>query len=391
MKEYLITTGDLFFKKRNPLSGHITMRDEVDHALLQEALKLAAKRLPFIAAEMVSHDGRTWLRESGLPPVAVKGDRPPQLGVPESNMSEFSFACKDKVIMFQYNHMVVDGHGFGIVFGTVLYYYCKLRYGEALRFHSSFDPEASFDDAEYADPFSYVTAPERPAGLMQPDAVFTPPDRDLSPSPQISRLYLPKEALLRVVKSLSGSPGTFMALMLCRALDSVYPVSDEPIVSIISADVRSVLGCRRTAQNCLSNIVFVYSERLKKMPLERQMICFRGMLIQQTDPDYIMQTVNRRKGDYEAIVRARLEGRICAAAKGAASILVSYVGNVGMGELDKYCGMLVMESMLPGPLSIGMTEETDLFSVDLVNQFNHPDVFEAFLHELNVLDIPYEA
>ena len=393
MKEYKVTSGDLMFSDRFPMGGSVTMRDEVDRKILEKAVNIAAGRLPFMATELVSHDAGVYLRENGKPFVVTEGDTPLPLGSPEANGHEFSYSCQGNRIYFLYNHMLCDGHGYAMVNDTVVRSYCRLRYGVRLEGGLVSMNEAPTGE-EYADPYAYAQMPDPPIPHFEIPTAFMPPEEDMrrDGSALIRRIRVPKEDVFCLLRTLEGSPAALAALLLCRAFDAVYPEHDETILATTAVDTRAALGCRKTVQNCLVEAVFVYSDKVKKMSLDRQMTCFRGMLLRQTDPDYLREKMADQASIYEYMTQLRREGKAAPAAMSRPRpLFVTYVGNVGLGELDEYRKELTMSGLSTGAVTLGMTEKSGVFHLDMVVTLKSERVLDAFLLQLKEVGLPCDA
>ena len=384
MKEYRITTGDLAFSGRVPLSGRMLMRDPVDGDHLRQAVELTAQRLPFIRSELVGHDGRLWLRENDRPFTVAEGEAALSAEDPRGNGHVFGFAFQENQILFRYEHTVCDGHGFAGIFRTLRSYYCLLHYGVPVR-------EPTVD---YSDPYEYARMPEKPIPPFRMTEAFAPAPEELLPDGGHFEysLTLPGDGLLGAIKRLSGSPTTLMALLLSRAIAAVYPDRDAPVVTRIAADVRRILGCPATAQNCLIHFYLPYSDTVARMSPDRQMTCFRGMLFRQTDPDYVHQTMALQRQRYEHLVETRRGGREERDPAAGMTVLLSSVGKIGQGPLDPYCGPLVMDSGRSfAPFNLAVMEKDGMFSVSLASRTKSRDVYEALLRQLDRLGVPYTA
>lgn len=393
MKEYKVTSGDLMFSDRCPMGGSVTMRDEVDRKILEKAVNIAAVRLPFMATELAFHDAGVYLRENGKPFIVTEGDTPLPLGSPEANGHEFSYSCQGNRIYFLYNHMLCDGHGYAMVNDTVVRSYCRLRYGVRLEGGLVSMNEAPTGE-EYADPYAYAQMPDPPIPHFEIPTAFMPPEEDMrrDGSALIRRIRVPKEDVFCLLRTLEGSPAALAALLLCRAFDAVYPEHDETILATTAVDTRAALGCRKTVQNCLVEAVFVYSDKVKKMSLDRQMTCFRGMLLRQTDPDYLREKMADQASIYEYMTQLRREGKAAPAAMSRPRpLFVTYVGNVGLGELDEYRKELTMSGLSTGAVTLGMTEKSGVFHLDMVVTLKSERVLDAFLLQLKEVGLPCDA
>ena len=390
MKEYKITSGDLIFTPGKLVTGQKSAVDPISREHLQQALELAADRLPFLRTEFVEHDGCLWLRENGKPFIVSESTTPPPYGDEQVNGHPVAFSCKGNTIYFWYDHVMCDGHGFAMIMMLVQYHYCRLHYGVTPAYDSPIRPDAPFTGREIADPYANLS--DTQPVLPLPETAFLPPEADLAEpgSGHTNRLRIPKDAYLQTVKQLSSTPAALAAVLLCRVLNEMYPDTDAPITPTIAMDARSILGCTDTVQNTLISLFFPYTDDIRSLPVEKQPAVFCDMLNRQREPAAIRAVMAAQRQRYLMKVQSRLgSAEPPAPRENLSAFLVTYVGGVSHGEIDNYFHGLIMNNSPAMPAMLGITQEGDVFNFDILSMFKNNAVYTGLLQQLRELNIPY--
>ncbi len=95
--------------------------------------------------------------------------------------------------------------------------------------------------------------------------------------PVVRDVIIPEKELLRFTSANDASPGTFIAVLAARAIDRLNPEREKDIVGSYIINGRPMLGNSCTHHNCVNTTILKYSDKLKKMPLDRQCTAYRGM------------------------------------------------------------------------------------------------------------------
>ena len=136
----------------------VTMRDDVDHALLFNAVNSAIKRYPYFCVSPQKNGDSIQLQFNEAAVPVFKDMRCVVLGTEESNGHLLAFGCEGRRIALHASHYLADGMGINPLLMTVLYLYISEKYGtEGLNPERILMPNDPVSDEEYAYPF-----PEKP-------------------------------------------------------------------------------------------------------------------------------------------------------------------------------------------------------------------------------------
>ena len=401
-----ITTGDMMhvhgsFGAKVAYTARLSVRmtDPVDPALLERALEKTRRRYPYLCVRM-ERDGESFYYEDNpLPVVLLRRDGSAALNAEETNHHVWAVCCSGEYLHLDMYHGVTDGTGMYQVLATLLYYYCALRYG--LTEHGGIRTlEDPVRPEELRDPQDGLAPPEGPQGAPP---VLTPAftletDGGLTPSPPtLWDVELPEEAFMRFTSAHDASPGTLVSLLLARAVDGLYPRRDKEIVSAYVVNARPMLGAEETCHNCLSMVLFDYSDRIRAMPLTRQCTVYRGKTFLQSDGDRVraamaMNAAAVRQAVQESPTLAekeRIFGEMFQGGEGLVTFLVSYTGQWRHPALGSYMRELWGHPPNTFSLMAELGAAGGKVFLTLQQRFREDTVREAFLRQLEENGIPY--
>ena len=380
----------------------VKMKETVDGEVLRKALDITMTRYPYLMKRIVADSKGYSLIENDLPIVVKCSDKPMTLCGPESNYHLFALTYYGKAIFFNNVHAIFDGRGRGPVLHTLMYYYCSMRYNEEVEMPGVWLAGSPVDPAEYFDPFT----------------VPLPPTDDLLPPPEIparalrlenqglvirSRQYLhyiliDEKQLMSLCKSSDGTPNTILSLLMCRAIDKLHPDAEEPIISQVYCDYRSVVGAEKSHHNMVTTLPLVYERSMRDMPLEMQNTALRGDIMYLSDPSILLHTVTGIKGACEAVNSLpTLQDKFDAVAQGMKAFFdqttfaVSYSGKKSFGSCDRH-----IEALFPAgePIGIGILMEVTAadgwFYVVFMQDWREDVYFNAFLKEIVSLGLDFD-
>lgn len=189
--------------------------------------------------------------------------------------------------MFSYFHGLADFHGIWSFLRTVLYYYAQGR-GLVPEADSviRLEPDRSLDEVERLDPYRKFA--EETAGKEEgtSSAAFAIPEeaypRDVAYCSGYELRY-PLKEFLAAAKAEKTSVAALISLAATRAMEKLYPVGDQPLVTMISAGMHKYYQTA-TAVN-FSDATFLrypgsFDLPLSYQPLVREitrLICIKGL------------------------------------------------------------------------------------------------------------------
>ena len=411
----------------------ITMTDPVDPELLAAALKKATPRFPYFAVRLVKRAAECSdpdrlieeyiLKPNPLPFVVSPGGRAVVLGSPESNWHLNAFAYDGNRLYIDSSHFITDGNGIFPFIRTILFYYLSALHTEAgldpVQFGLADAPAPDTDDGATADDYPYPEEPlpgeptviaTRPAEIFKlPDQPQGYPDNQATTQPKqtvqpqhpwVSFVFRIRQSeLMSYVSGVDGSPASFVASLMFKAIAQLHPDNRLPVVCGMQHQFRHALG-RPDSHMCHVNIVpMTYPASLAGKDIEMLNTIGRGMLILRADGASDIVTINRHIQNDRLIRSLTLPEkqahmrRELLAGIGENTFEVSYTGRVDWGGLERYIVDAVpfLDMTLSGGISVEIFSVGDIFSVNIMQRSTDPKYAERFAELLEASGIEFAA
>jgi len=384
----------------------IELAEPVDRQALEQAVRKAAERFPYFAVKMARRGQEYVLEPNGRPFVISPEGRCATLGTEESNGHMFAFAFDGNRIYADTSHFITDGVGKFPFIKTVLYYYLSAMHPDetfdtqTIVLAGSGVPEAEAED----DPYPPELLPETPAGgSARPEKVFKLPDQPegYEHADEWTSLVfrISQKDMMAYASSLDGSPATFIASLMYKAITECHPDNRLPVVCGMQHQFRKALK-KPFSHQCHVNVApIVYPDRLRNRDVELLNTIARGSLIIRADDANDVLTINRHIRNEQAIRGMTIEEkrgymrREILDGIGENTFEVSYTGRVPWSGLDKYITNVVpyFDMTLSGGLSIEIFSVRDVFSVNIMQRNGDRKYAERFAVLLKEFGISFEA
>ena len=390
----------------NTIRIGVTLKEQVNEQALRSALLKAAQRYPYFAVRL-SRRGEEYVKESNdLPFVVSSGGRTVTLGSEESNFHVFAFAYEGCRIYLDTSHFFTDGNGMFPFLKTLLYYYLREVYPDdrfetsGIALSGSEIPAAEAEDDPYpAEPF-----PDQPLGtLSRPADIF-----QLEDQPQgyenaegwtSFRFRIRQKDMMAFVSSVDGSPATFIASLMYKAIAGAHPGTELPLVCGMQHQFRQALGAP-LSHMCHVNIVpIVYPARLRSRDVEQLNTITRGSLILRADDATDLLTVNahirneKRIRDMTIIEKHEYMRQVIFDGIGINTFDVSYTGRVPWSGLDRYILDVTpyFDLTLSGGLSVEIFSVSENFCINIMQRSPTTEYVERFSDLLRECGVEFFA
>ena len=390
----------------NTIRIGITLTESVDEQALRSALLKAAQRYPYFAVRL-SRRGEEYVMEpNDLPFVVSPNGRTVTLGSEESNFHIFAFAYEGCRIFLDTSHFFTDGNGMFPFLKTLLYYYLQTAHPDVpfetsgIALAGSEIPAAEAED----DPYPTEPYPDRPLGtLARPAAVFQPNDQprgyENADGWTSFRFRIRQKDMMAFVSSVDGSPATFIASLIYKAIADAHPETELPLVCGMQHQFRQALGAP-LSHMCHVNIVpIIYPARLRSRDVEQLNTIARGTLILRADDANDLLTVNAHIRNEKRIQGMTISGKhqymlqVILDGIGVNTFDVSYTGRVPWSGLDRYISDVApyFDLTLSGGLSVEIFSVGESFSINIMQRSPMTEYVERFSALLREYDIEYAA
>jgi len=198
--------------------------------------------------------------------------------------------------------------------------------------------------------------------------------------------------------SLDGSPATFIATLMYKAITDCHTENRLPVVCGMQHQFRKALK-KPHSHLCHVNVApIVYPDRLRNKDVELLNTIARGSLIIRADDANDILTINRHIRNERTIRGMTLEEKreymrkVILEEIGENTFEVSYTGRVPWSGLDKYITNVVpyFDMTLSGGLSIEIFSVRDVFSVNVMQRSGDRRYVERFATLLRKFGISFE-
>ncbi len=324
----------------------VRMKDMINGEMLSDAVRNTSKRYPYLSLRMKKDENRIYYEDNPKEIALLNTDNKICLNSEESNYHVWMVCYKDDFIYLDIYHGLLDGTGMYMILSTLLYEYCSRRYDvknhEGVRTTDDIvRPEESLDPMDYLPEIdlSNATTPVfTPAFSLETDSGFHAAELNLTD------IEISESDFLRYTSANDASPGTMIALLNARVIDSLYPNRDKKIMGSYIINARPMLGASITHHNCVNTVFLEYSDKIKKMPFDRQCTVYRGKTFIQSDSERVAGAMtfsaNRNRLMLESAPtlaeKCAVFSRSLSGGRLLFTYMVSYVGKWKYKAVEKY-------------------------------------------------------
>ena len=373
----------------------------INGEMLCEAVKNTQKRYPYLSLRMKKDASRFYYDDNPADIAVINTERQICLNSAETNYHVWAVCYWQDMIYLDIYHGLLDGTGMYMVLSTLLYEYCSRKYGVkdhtgVRTLEDEICPEEWTDPADYLPQIdlSKIQGPARkPAFSLESDAGLKMTDVTLTD------IEIDEADFIKYTSANDASPGTMISLLYARAIDSIYPVRDKAINSSYVINGRPMINAPLTHHNCVSTVFLEYSDKLKKMPFDRQCTVYRGKTFIQSDAERVagsmtyVANMNRRtikecdslNKKCETFARSLAGGRLLF------TFMVSYVGKWKYKAVEKY----VREFWTHVPNANGLLTEIAAVGgkifLTVHQRFDDASIVRCLLDELTKNNIAYSV
>lgn len=377
----------------------IRMRDMIDEGPLRSAVRKASRRFPYLCVELAYGGNVPRLARNPRDVPVFHSADPHALGGREANRHLMAFSWWDNWIWVDVFHAITDGTGAYELARTLLWYYCEERYGVRLRgerVRLLGDPVLP---GEWTDPVAHADLPDPPSAPASEASFDLVSDGGLGPERPASdfSIAIPEAEFMRFNVENDGSPATMLSLLLCRAIDGMFPDRTKPLRVNLCVNQRPALGTPLARHNLVGMARLEYKDGMRAWPVARQGTIFRGQTMAQTMEGRVLAGVAAQRAN---ATRLRDMGsdaeRVAAcassrqAARRAATATVSYVGKARFEGSERYIRDMRLTTGQTVPVLMEVSAVNGTFKLDLMQTLSSDVLVRAFCRELEAGGITYD-
>ncbi|HIV63394.1 MAG TPA: hypothetical protein H9693_01315 [Firmicutes bacterium] len=390
--------GQSYLYKLNGMESEVLevrFNENVRGAELNRALTESMKRYPYFNTRLIEKNGDFYIVQNDAAPVARKTRTLARLGGIECGYHLVDITYYGTSIYISFHHALCDGRGIKPFAETLIWYYCKFRYGNDTPVDGVRLAGEKLLDGETDDPFA------GPAYEYDETKEFESPSRDAFALPEADETdgkdyryeaVIDGGQFMAVCKRVNATPAILVALMASGAIAELYPDRDKPINANIAADMREALDCPDTFKNCVRSMILPYDEKIAAMTVKERAETYRKLLGEQRDRDYCRREANAIIGLFDKL-------DACPSYEEKRKIMsffekmrlntyvISYLGKFILGENSKRINSIHLYNSGTDGLGINMIACGDKFILDFKQSFESDKYVAAFIAQADSLGL----
>lgn len=368
---------------RNTIRTGITLTEPVDGSVLRETVDIISSRFPYFMVRLKREGEELFYVPNNEPIVITNDEHPVKLNSEESNYHLISFSYKDNTLFVDTSHFLTDGVAQFPLVKLLLYTYLHIRHPE-----EEFDTEGipMPGDFIHPDEASHDPYPDEPVEVMalgrtkRPEKVFKLEDQpqgyDHMDDWTSYFLRIPQKEMMSYASGVDGSPASFIASVLYRAIIDLHPENHLPVVCGMQHQFRKALGNFRSHSSHVIIIPIIYPDWVREKDVSFLNTLGRGAVILASDDENDKLDINHHIENANKIQDMTFEQKCEFIAEkvingiGENTFEISYVGRVMWGGLDKYIKRFspVIDVTLSGGISVEIFSLGEYFELNIMQR-----------------------
>lgn len=369
----------------------IVMKEDVDGAMLQVAVNFTVSRHPYFKSSLQERQGDYYIAENEMPFEVKETEELRSLGSKELNFHLMDITYYGKKIFVAFHHALCDGLGARRFVETLVCYYCEFKYHMNIENGDGTLPKPG----DILDPFAYGMYPvedvEMPVSVKDGYTLPEVPEVMEEDTDYRYAFTLNNESLMTYSKKIGASPAIVIALLVSKAIYSVHPDADKPVLCSMASNLREGLHAENTFKNCVNSINLPYNP---EKSFEEQSAEYKQIIKAHKEENYVKQCANGM-----IYLFSRLDQLDSLEAKKAAmamfdnirinSYSLSYTGRLDLTECEKFIDRMHLYSGGNNGLFVNMMSVGNTTTVDILQSFTDEAYVNIFKELLNEAEIEY--
>ena len=202
---------------------------------------------------------------------------------------------------------------------------------------------------------------------------------------------LDNDSLMDCARGIGASPATAIGLMVSKAIYSVHPEAEKPIVCSMANSIREGIGADNTFKNCVNSIRLPYDPAKSDSELAAE---YKEIIKAHKDPNYCKQCANQMIGLFRKLdgLHALEEKKQMMAFFDDIRVVtfsLSYTGRLDLTECEKFIESMHLYSSGNNDLLVNMMSVGATTTVNLIQPFEDECYVEAFKAQLQKAGIRF--
>ena len=378
----------------------VRFKEQVNHNDLNTALQATIVRYPYFKVRYIEKKGDFYAVPNELPFEVSETDTLPPLGGSETNYYLIYVSHYENHVNVSFHHGLTDGRGIKNFVETLIYYYCRIHYGNTDIIDGIMTGKQTVSEEEYAEPcgekFDFDRKELKKIDGLSKKGFSLPETKIQTVSHRRYEMKFSQKEFISVCKKYGGSPIILLSMMMSRAIHALYPENHEVINSNFPVDVRNELGVNKTYKNCVKSISLPYGEHEQQMSSEELCAWYKQLLNDQRQPARcrdefnkiimlldvlnLLHSYEKKRKIMKFLDDLKLD-----------TYLISYIGQFNFGTNEKYIDSVHLFSDCSDGLVMNMTCQCGYFTIDFVQDFESESYIKALTAQFEAEGISLET
>lgn len=368
----------------------IVMREPVSGPMLQTAVNFTVSRHPYFKSSLQERHGDYYIAENEMPFEVKETTELRPLGSRELNFHLIDVTYHGNQIFVAFHHALCDGLGARRFVETLVCYYCELYYQISIENGDGTLPKAG----DILDPFANGFYPvdqnvPMPASVKDGFALPEVPAQMEDDTDYRYAFTLDNESLMSYSKSIGASPAIAIALLMNKAIYSVHPQSEIPVLCSMASSLREGLHAENTFKNCVNSINLPFNP---EQDFASQAKEYKQIIKAHKEENFVRHCANTMvylfsKLDEMPTIEAKKQVMAMFDNIRINSYSLSYTGRLDLTDCEKYIKSMHLYSGGNNGLFVNMMSIGDTTTVDVLQSFEekaYVDTFRSLLSEAGI-------
>lgn len=369
----------------------VVMKEEVDGEMLQVAVNFTVSRHPYFKSSLQERQGDYYIAENEMPFEVKETKELRSLGSKELNFHLMDITYSGKKIFVAFHHALCDGLGARRFVETLVCYYCEFKYGVNIENGDGTLPKPG----DILDPFAYGMYPMEdvpmPETIKDGYALPEVPETMDGDTDYRYEFTLNNDSLMAYSKKIGASPAIVVALIVSKAIHTVHPDADKPVLCSMASNLREGLHAENTFKNCVNSINLPYHPNAS---FEEQAAEYKQIIKAHKEENYVKRCANGMVYLFQ-----RLDALDTLEAKKAAmamfdnirinSYSLSYTGRLDLTECERFIDSMHLYSGGNNGLFVNMMSVGNTTTIDILQSFTDESYVNTIKELLQEAEIAY--